>query len=257
MDSTLHRRGRTILTNALYVWALRLFEPIADDHDLDLGRGLGADDTAAAVRSLLWPPEDLDLATLLFEVPEDVRSGWPHPVLASVLHKAFRPDRRWFGAALDAGQLRENLDVLGNCVAIIADVATAQQRDRILDALEELSVSEPFATRTLDKPVDPHDWAGLVDPAAEAAQDPRWRNAPYRYHNAGAWPFIGGFHSWALRRADRAREADKVVAAIDRTNTVDGMWAYPEWVAGDTGEPCSTRMQAWSAAGRLYSSMST
>lgn len=252
MDSSLHRSGRTLLINALYVWALRLFEPIADDHGLDLGNGLTADATADATRSLLWPAPDLDLATLLFEAPDAVRNGWPHPVLASVLHRAHDPERRWFAATLEAGRLRETLDVLGNCIAVIADVGTGEQSERILDALEELSVSEPFATRTFDAPADPGDWSGLVDPAAEAAQDPRWRNTPHQYHNGGAWPFVGGFHAWALRHVGRNEEADRVVAAIDRTNTVDGRWAYPEWVAGDTGLPGPTHMQTWSAAAHLY-----
>ena len=173
MDSSLHRSGRTLLVNALYVWALRLLETVAQDHELDLGHGLDAESTAAALRALLWPAPDLDPATRLFEVPEPVRTGWPHPVLATALGRAHNPDRKWFGATLDAGQLRGNLDVLGNCIAIIADVATPKQRELILDAFEELSVSEPFATRTLDAPVDPDDWSGLVNPAAEAAQDDR------------------------------------------------------------------------------------
>lgn len=252
MDSTLHRGGLTLLVNALWVWALRLFEPIAGDHGLDLGAGLDADATAAAVRALLWPPEDLDLATLLFDAPAGVRRDWPHPVLASALHHAHDPDRRWFGATLETARLRENLDVLGNCIAVIADVGTGQQQHLILNALDELSVSEPYATRTLGAPVDPDDWSGLVDPAAEVIQDPRWGNPPYRYHNGGAWPFVGGFHSWALRHAGRDEEAGRVVAAIDRTNTINGEWAYPEWVDGYTGEPSTTRLQTWSAAARLY-----
>ena len=252
MDSSLHRSGRTLLANALYVWALRLFETVAKDHALDLGHGLDAESTAAALRALLWPAPDLDPATLLFEVPEPVRTGWPHPVLATTLRRAHNPDRRWFGATLDAGRLRENLDVLGNCIAIIADVATSSQRDLILDALEELSVSEPFATRTLDAPVDPDDWSGLVNPAVEAAQDPRWRCPRHSYHNGGAWPYVGGFHAWALRLAGRLESANRVTAAIDKTNVVDGSWTFPEWVTGDTGVPSTTRMQLWSAAARLY-----
>lgn len=252
MDSTLHRSGMTLLVNSLWVWALRLFEPIADDHGLDLGSGLDADATAAAVRALLWPAEDLDIATLLFEAPAGVRRGWPHPILAGVLRQAHNPDRRWFGATLEAARLRENLDVLGNCIAVIADVATGPQQHFILNALDELSVSEPFATRTLGAPVDPNARNSLVEPNAEVLQDPRWRNGPHHYHNAGAWPFIGGFHSWALRHTGRNEAAGRVVAAIDRTNTVNGEWAYPEWVDGDTGEPSTTRMQTWSAAARLY-----
>ena len=131
-------------------------------------------------------------------------------------------------------------------------MATTKQRELILDAFEELSVSEPFATRTLDAPVDPDDWSGLVNPAAEAAQDPKWRCPRYSYHNGGAWPYIGGFHAWALRLAGRRENATRVAAAIDRTNVVEGLWAFPEWVTGDTGVPSTTRMQLWSAAARLY-----
>lgn len=252
MDSTLHRSGRTLLANSLYVWALRLLQPLAARHRLDLGPGLGADQTAAAVRTLLWPPDNLDPATLLFEAPAGVRSGWPHPVLATVLREAHDPDRRWFAAALEATRMREDLDVLGNCIAVISGVADDRQRTLILDALEDLSVSEPFATRALAVPVDPNDRSGLVDPAAERFQDPRWRNAPYRYHNGGAWPFIGGFHAWALRRAGRDEDAGVVCAAVNRTNRIDGRWAFPEWVAGDTGEPSATQQQTWSAAAPLY-----
>ncbi len=252
MDSTLHLSGRTLLTNSLYVWALRLLEPLADEHSLDLGPGLDAGATASAVRMLLWPPEHLDPATLLFEAPADVRHGWQHPVLAAALHEAHDPDRRWFAATLEAGRVREDVDVLGNCIAVISGVSTEWQTTRILDELDELSVSEPFATRSLAVPIDPTDPSGLIDPSAEAIQDPRWRNPPFRYHNGGAWPFIGGFHAWALRRAGRRAAAGRVLEAVNRTNVIDGEWAFPEWVAGDTGEPAATLMQTWSAASALY-----
>jgi hypothetical protein len=135
----------------------------------------------------------------------------------------------------------EEGDVLGNLLAILVGLATEGPAHRILHALSEAQVDDPLPVRATCTPI---------------AQDSAlWRvymgrhqqNLEYRYHNGGAWPFIGGFWALALSRQGRAAEAAAALRRVALANQTNG-WEFNEWFHGQTGQPQGMVGQSWNAA---------
>ncbi|MBV8820687.1 MAG: hypothetical protein JO022_20165, partial [Acidobacteriaceae bacterium] len=134
----------------------------------------------------------------------------------------------------------EWFDCLGNLLAILSGVASAEQTRVILD----------FITR---HNLDAHPLVALSPPVQPG--DPDWRdyygmlNLPNHYHNGGVWPFIGGFYVAALVHAGRM---DQAQAALTRLSALNEAGHFNEWHAGGTAEPMGVEHQAWSAGMFLF-----
>ena len=86
--------------------------------------------------------------------------------------------------------------------------------------------------------------------SAEKHIDKRWHNEPWTYHNGGIWPYIGGFHVVALAESDMEQQAEELLQALARANSVgrnDERWQFHEWLHGESGEPAGAARQAWNA----------
>ena len=135
-------------------------------------------------------------------------------------------------------------DVVGNLLAIFFGVADEQQREMILDYLEQCGAADPYPIAVLDKPVEP--------------TDRRWSpwcakchlNLPYQYHNGGIWPFVGGFYVAALVIAGRMREAEYHLERLAEgcKKGKKSEWEFNEWLNKQTGKPMGSPQQLWSAA---------
>lgn len=136
-------------------------------------------------------------------------------------------------------------DVFGNLLAVLFGFADGERSHRILSGLSREGVDVPFPVRAVCDPI--------------RKEDPLWRpymnrhhqNTPFRYHNGGAWPFLGGFWAAALARMGRREEALAALTEVARMNEVDG-WAFREWFHGRTGTPGGMTGQSWNAAMFLY-----
>jgi len=132
-------------------------------------------------------------------------------------------------------------DVFGNLLAVLFGLASGERSHRIVSSLQEEGVDVPFPVRAVCDPI--------------RRQDPLWRpymnrhrqNGAYRYHNGGAWPFLGGFWVAALARTGREREAREALERLARMNETNG-WAFQEWFHGRTGLPRGMPGQSWNAA---------
>jgi glycogen debranching enzyme len=81
---------------------------------------------------------------------------------------------------------------------------------------------------------------------AEAAIPDRWRNRPGTYHNAAAWPFLGGFHVEMLARVVERTAALPLLERLAAANAA-GEWSFAEWIDG-AGAPAGAPLQTWNAA---------
>jgi glycogen debranching enzyme len=81
---------------------------------------------------------------------------------------------------------------------------------------------------------------------AEAAIPDRWRNRPGTYHNAAAWPFVGGFHVEALARVSGSTAALPLLERLAAANAA-GEWSFAEWIDA-AGAPAGAALQTWNAA---------
>lgn len=135
----------------------------------------------------------------------------------------------------------EEGDVLGNLLAILFGLADDGPANRILHALQQASVNQPYPG------------ASVLDPITST--NPLWRsymgrhrqNLEFQYHNGGVWPFIGGFWSMALAALGKTQLAQNMLEKIARANAVNG-WQFNEWFHGKTGEPLGMPGQSWNAA---------
>ena len=139
-------------------------------------------------------------------------------------------------------------DVLGNSLAIIAGVADADRRGRILTYFDEVGVAEPYPAKAIHPPIEPghKDWRDYYRNG--------YRSLPDQYHNGGVWPFIGGFLVAALVEAGRHSEAAEQLERLARAlkEGHDQPWEFNEWHHGRTGRPMGAPFQSWSAAMYLF-----
>jgi glycogen debranching enzyme len=139
-------------------------------------------------------------------------------------------------------------DVLGNCLAIIFEVADMEKGNRILSYIEGAGVNRPYPCKAFYPPLYPG--------------DKDWRdyyrvynlNQPHQYHNGGIWPFIGGFYIASLVKAGQMDKAEEEMVLLEKANQLGdkGNWPFGEWMHGVSGKLMGSKDQAWSAGMYLY-----
>ena len=251
MDSTLQRSGKLLYVNALYHRALlgmaAMFPGEAEAYRA----------RAALLRRkidlLLWPEPESDHAALLEDDSHPLERGtaFPHPVGPAARRAAVRKDRSHYISHVDGGRYVDECDVLGNVLAVLYAVASAERARRIMQHLLASSAASLYPMPTYTRSFLPGDRWGMYRQDLEAFQDPRWRNPPGRYHNGGIWPFIGGLYVVALHRVGMVSEAAHELLRVAAANRLSGEpsreWGFHEWIDAGTGAPAGAAGQSWSA----------
>jgi glycogen debranching enzyme len=139
-------------------------------------------------------------------------------------------------------------DTLGNCLAVLFDVAPRERAQQILKFLQAVGIADPYPAKALYPPIYPG--------------DKEWReyykfgnlNYPNQYHNGGIWGMVGGFYVAALAKAGFREEAALGLVRLAEANRQGrfGEWEFNEWLHGITGRPMGAPKQAWSAGMYLY-----
>lgn len=251
MDGTLCRGGKVFYVNCLYYKAALCAGQMA----VALGQEppLDAAIIKEKINLLFWPQSDRRYGELLGHVPYPAGAvvDFPHPASARAYQAAARPDRRHYLSHVSLAQFVDVFDTLANCLAILWGVADAEKTAGILDYCREVRIAEPYPARALAESLTArNDRWGLRQREAERYQPPRWRNRPYRYHNAGVWPFVGGFYVLALAVAGRHQEAERELARLAEANRLGRrrQWEFNEWLHGRSGRPSGAARQSWNAA---------
>lgn len=246
MDSSLNRGGKVCATNVVYARALALRARL-DPPPRDLPDAAA---TARKVDLLFWPEPGVDPAVLLDHVHGEAAHAatWRHPVLAAAYRAAARADRTHYVSHVAYGRFAEACDVLGNALAVLLGPAEPARAGRVLDALRP--AAQPYPSRCWLVPATAEDdpW-GMWKRDVDARQDPRWRNPPHRYHNAGVWPHVGGLHAAALAAAGRQDEGGALLERLAEANALGG--GFCEWLDGRTGAPGGASAQTWNAGAYL------
>ncbi len=133
-------------------------------------------------------------------------------------------------------------------MAILWGLADREKQDRILDYIDARRLADPYPIRVIDPPIlgpDPS-WHPTID----LTRPPDVQNSPYRYHNAGIWPWVGGFYVAALVKAGRDDVARLELEKLAQANRVgkEGEWEFNEWLHGINGKPLGAVFQAWNAS---------
>ncbi|MBI1960924.1 MAG: hypothetical protein HYS43_01490 [Candidatus Liptonbacteria bacterium] len=150
-------------------------------------------------------------------------------------HDGVREQGEWF-------------DSFGNVMAIVTGLADGQIAHSIAAHVRKKKIDKPYPLKAIFPALKPggKDWHPYF-----AQSDAR---APYRYLNAGVWPFIGGLYVAALVRMGEHAEAEAALDALAHANKrgTEKEWEFNEWLDGRTGAPSGTPEQGWSAGAYIF-----
>ncbi|CAI9114833.1 OLC1v1015643C4 [Oldenlandia corymbosa var. corymbosa] len=146
-----------------------------------------------------------------------------------------RMDFRWF--------------VLGNCVAILSCLATAEQAAAIMDLIEarweELVGEMPL--KICYPAIESHEWRIVT------GCDPK--NTRWSYHNGGSWPVLLWLLTAACIKTGRPQIARRAIDLAESRLLKD---SWPEYYDGKLGRfigKQARKYQTWSIAGYLVAKM--
>jgi glycogen debranching enzyme len=142
-------------------------------------------------------------------------------------------------------ELGEWFDSLGNLLAIVFDLATSQQANKILSHIKKKNIAYPFPIKAIYPPIRPKtkDWQPYFKDSEAGT--------PNHYSNGGIWTFIGGFYVLALIKQKKFNEANVQLNKLAQANLQKPL--FSEWHNGVTGKPGHSESdnkqgnQAWNA----------
>lgn len=139
----------------------------------------------------------------------------------------------------------EDIDVLGNSLAILFDLPDEDFGGRVIDFLLERDRNKETPMPVLFNPIerDSKFWREHMECFNQ--------NEPYQYHNGGVWPFASCFWASALARSGRKEEALQEFERVAQANH-SGNWDFNEWFHGLTGNAGGMSGQSWNAGMFLY-----
>jgi len=74
-----------------------------------------------------------------------------------------------------------------------------------------------------------------------------FRNYPNEFHNGGSWSMVNGFYGLALLSKGKQKDAEELLAAIDKANAIED-YSFYENFNSETKLPNGVPFCAWSAA---------
>ncbi|ESQ34529.1 hypothetical protein EUTSA_v10007305mg [Eutrema salsugineum] len=146
-----------------------------------------------------------------------------------------RMDFRWFA--------------LGNCVAILASLATPEQSAAIMDLIEERweELVGEMPVKICHPAIESHEWRIVT------GCDPK--NTRWSYHNGGSWPVLLWLLTAACIKTGRPQIARRAIDLAESRLLKDG---WPEYYDGKSGRfigKQARKFQTWSIAGYLVAKM--
>jgi hypothetical protein len=237
-------RGKGLYLNCLYVLALRaaanLFE--ASDPEACARCREGAGHVSKRVNEIFWYRGDGDLlphiAHTFSTVDNLLQDSLGRPRWIPVKRQLI--DEQYYLPYVGFRAVGEWFDSLGNLLAILADVAGANQANLILDFISRHGLDAwPICSLTPAVRPGDSDWREYYSSI----------NQPHHYHNGGVWPFIGGMYVAALVKAGRFEAA---VRALQNLANLNLLGEFNEWHHGASGAPMGVQGQAWSAGMYLF-----
>jgi glycogen debranching enzyme len=245
MDSSVGRRGKVFYTNCLYWKAIdsanKLAKAIGEkEFDPAPYLGGGAQDLTELKRRI----------NLLF---------WPQPEGKNLLYtwhsgffeEAIHPWREHYTNYLSFEYLEDRCDVLANILAILFGIANREKKKKILKYFLKKQISNPYPVKVLNPPIfypNPT-W----NPKVDLYREKQYQNLPFCYHNAGIWPYVGGFYILMLVKVGQREKAKEELEKLALANRLGKKteWEFNEWLDGKSGEPKGATFQSWSAAGYI------
>ena len=249
MDSTFVRSGKMLSNNVLLAEALNAAAHLVGGGPEHVRYQSLRADLIRRINFAFWPEDNSDWRFMVgpLGTPETERStgSYPNPARQAAYAAAHRGDRDHYISHITYAEFVDKCDVLANVFAVLFEVAGKQRSMTIMRRLHSSAQSLACPISTYLEPVDESDPSGMYKAHVDHFQGRRWRNAPGQYHNAGIWPYIGGYYVWALAKVGMRAEA---TAELQRLSTSNLQTDFSEWLEFSSGVPGGPQGQAWNAA---------
>lgn len=233
------RFGIVLYTNSLWYWFIKLRIDVEKRNDL---KPLLAS-IYEGVNTMLWVHKSGDSTTAYFPDNAYTRT---HPFAINMIEytntqAVYLP---YYLGFLSHKTFEMRCDVYGNILACLSGLADEKRTAGIIDFIERSGSNLPYPVKAMYPPIYPGeaDWRPYM---AKGRQ-----NYPWQYHNAGIWPYIGGFWVALLARSDKtkAKAALEKLAAANALNN----WEFNEYLHGQLGTPMGIPHQSWNMGTYLW-----
>lgn len=242
MDSSVGRRGKVFYNNCLYWKAIDSANKLAE---------------AVGERSFDPAPYPGGGAKDLKELKKRINLlFWPQPEGKKLLYtwhtaffeEAIYPLREHYTNYLSFEYSEDRCDVLANILAVLFEITDKEKQKKIASYFFKKEISSPYPVKVLNPPIlypNPT-W----NPKVDLYREKEYQNLPFYFHNAGIWPFVGGFYILMLIKIGRREKAKKELEKLALANKLGkkSAWEFNEWLHGKTGKPMGACFQSWSAA---------
>lgn len=142
-----------------------------------------------------------------------------------------------FLTATSRVEYEDSFDCYGNILACMSGLVPKKQVQAIMKELLLVSKKSPFPIRVLEEPQKVPQ--GIFEQSHE--------NKAWHYHNAGVWPYVGGFWVYLLAIQGKKTIAANELERLAKSLHVDD-WSFYEYFHGRTGKPYGMKKQSWNAA---------
>jgi len=234
-DDEMPRNGTVLYTNALWYWLVKLRIEVEKREDFVMLK----QHIHEGVNTLLWVHKSDDRNVNY--VPENTYTK--DMVYAATMIEYSNAQVVYAPYYLGYSSHRSfemRCETYGNILACLTGLADEKKAAMITDFIIRSGINNPFPVKVMYPPIYPGepDWRAYM---AKGRQ-----NYPWQYHNAGIWPYVGGFWVWWLSKYNKKLATDEL-SKLAAANAVND-WEFNEFLHGQLGTPMGVPYQSWNMA---------
>jgi glycogen debranching enzyme len=234
-DDEFPRSGTVLYTNALWYWLVRLRVEVEGREDLVELKEKIYD----SANTFLWVQKGDDHVIGYLDNLRYVKDNYFAKRIMEWVNAQAVVLPYYLGYVSHLG-FEMRMDVYGNILACISGLADEKKSRLITDYIFRAGINKPFPVKVLYPPIYPgeQDWKPYMTKGRQ--------NYPWQYHNAGIWPFVGGFWVMWLGRNNDSRAAEELENLAKAAEIYN--WEFNEYLHGQHGTPMGIANQSWSMA---------
>jgi glycogen debranching enzyme len=234
-DDEMGRCGTVLYPNALWFWLVSLRVAVEGREDLIPLR----DRIKRSINDFLWIQKGDDHVVDYLTENQYVKDNYYGKRIMEWVNSQAVVLPYYLGFVSHL-QFEQRFETFGNIMACLTGVADEHRAGLITDFVFRAGVNLPYPVKVLYPPIYPGepDWRPYM---AKGRQ-----NYPWQYHNAGIWPFIGGW--WVLwLGANGDPRAESELNRLAEAAAVND-WEFNEYLHGQHGTPMGMVNQSWNMA---------
>jgi len=214
------RSGHVLYSNTLWYWVQTLYKL------------KGVEMTKAGINSVFYPFV-YNTSSIFY------KKNFLYLHIRDVLRKKNKKTSYYLSyvSTFSAGR---HCDIYSNILTLLLDLPNYSLKNKVIKFLIKERVKMKYPIRVMNTPIlkEEREWSEVMERHN--------RNKPWHYHNAGIWPYVGGFWVIMLHKIGQKRLARQELEKLAQANKLNN-WQFNEWLNGQTGKPLGMPGQSWNA----------